>query len=404
MKTMTQHIKDLTSAEFEELSRMTYESRKLYNSALYIVKCHFEETNRYLGFLPLYHIIKTNEHYKNLNSKIAQQIIRLVDKNFRAFFALLAKKKRGEYTQPIHAPQYLPKDSKYLLVLPNDQISLINNKLKITKNLRIPFSYKINGTIKQIIIKPHRINKFYTMYIQYDETPITDPELDKQNCLAIDLGINNLVSCISNVGHSFIMNGRPLKAYNQLYNKRKATIQADLKIKNNQKWSNYLERLTINRHNYIDNYFNQTVSYIIKECLKNNIGTVVCGYNETWKQEVNMGKRNNQNFTNIPHWKFKRKLENKCKEYSIDFILQEESYTSKCSFLDNEGIHKHETYLGKRVKRGLFKTSKNLLVNADVQAAANILKKAVPNVQWIDGIVGCIVNPLMLKHCFNLKR
>jgi len=328
----------------------------------------------------------------------------LVDKDFKSFFALLNRKNRGEYGSSVHTPHYKKKDSRFNLILPNDQVSIIKNKLKITKNLKIPFKYEIQGTIKQVIIKPSKINHYFTIYIQYDEVPIVDPELNKANCLSIDLGLNNFVACISNVGHSFIMNGKPLKAYNQNYNKKKAKIQGELKIKNNKFWSNQLERLNINRRNYIDNYFNQTISYIIKDCLKHNIGTIVCGYNETWKQEINLGKRNNQNFVSIPHATFKQKLENKCKEYSITFIQQEESYTSKCSFLDKEEIRKHETYLGSRVKRGLFKTSKNLLVNADVQAAANILTKAVPKVHWTDGIEGCIVSPVMLKHCFNLPR
>ena len=146
------------------------------------------------------------------------------------------------------------------------------------------------------------------------------------------------------------------------------------------------------------------MNYIIKDCLEHNIGKVVCGYNNNWKQEINIGKRNNQNFVSIPHATFKQKLENKCKEYSIAFISQEESYTPKCSFIDNEPIMKHETYLGSRVKRGLFKTSKNILCNADVQAAANILRKVVPKVLWTDGIEGYIVSPVMLKHCFNLQR
>ena len=344
--------------------------------------------------------MKTNEHYKAMNSKMAQQILRMVDKNFRSFFALMTKKSRGEYNESVKSPHYKPKGSNYILVLPNDGISLKNNILKITKKLRLPFSYKIDGVIKQVIIKPSKIANYYILYIQYEEVKQTIPEPNKSNVLGIDLGLNNFISCVTNIGHSFIMNGRPLKAYNQFYNKRKAKIQSELEGKNKARWSKKLERLTLNRSNYIENYLNQSVALVAKHCIEFNIGTVVCGYNQTWKQGIDLGNKTNQSFTNIPFASFKRKLENKCGSLSIDFILQEETYTSKCSFLDKETVEKHETYLGKRVKRGLFKTLNGILCNADVQAAGNIIRKAVPNVRWIDGIEGCIVSPLVLKHCF----
>jgi len=382
---------------------MCTESRKLYNSALYVINGYFKETNKYLGYNEVYHIIKTNDHYKALPAKIAQQIVRLVDKNFRSFFALLQKKGRGEYAATVKSPKYLPKDSKYLLILPSDQVSLVKGKLKITNALRIPFTFNLKGVIKQVIINPHP-NNYYTICIQYDEVSNINLNLDKSKCLAIDLGLNNFASCVTNIGHSFIMNGKPLKAYNQFYNKSKAKIQSELKTKNNKHWSNRLSILNINRSNWINNYLNQTVSYIIKHCLSNNIGTVVCGYNETWKQKINLGSKTNQNFVLIPFFLFKRKLESKCNDHFIDFILQEESYTSKCSFLDNEPIEKQEIYQGKRVKRGLFKTSTNIICNADVQAAGNILRKAVPNALWYNGIEDSIVSPVKLKHCFNLQK
>ena len=190
------------------------------------------------------------------------------------------------------------------------------------------------------------------------------------------------------------------------YNKQKSKVQTELEIKNKKKWSNKLEILTINRKNYIDNYFNQTVSLVKKYCIKNQVGKVVCGYNKSWKQNINIGKVNNQKFTAIPYYLFKQKLESKLAEIGIEFVIQEESYTSKCSFLDNEPIKEHSTYAGKRVKRGLFKTSKGLLVNSDINGAANIMRKAVDVVS--EGlpkeIVGSIVCPVMLKNLFSVTN
>ena len=401
MKTLKQHIRKLNKEQFNQLRNYCFHSNSLYNCALYVVKEFYKETNKYIGFNKLYHELKTNYHYKQLPSKVAQQTLRLVEKNFKSFFHLLKLKLKGKYSQKVKEPQYHKKHDLFILILPSDQVSLRKNLLKITKNIKIPFTYPIEGKVKSCIIKPYG-NNYFTIHISYEENKKELFKLNKDNYLSIDLGINNFVSSFSTVGHSFIMNGKPLKAYNQFYNKQKSKIQSELKTKNNKNWSNKLNILTINRSNWINNYFNQTVAFIIKRCLEYNIGSIVCGYNETWKQESNIGRINNRNFNSIPFYLFKQKLESKCKEYGINFILQEESYTSKCSFLDEEILEHKEIYLGSRVKRGLFKTSKNLLVNADVQAAANILKKVVPNFKLNNGIKASIVKPLMLKHCFNL--
>ncbi|WP_082270381.1 IS200/IS605 family accessory protein TnpB-related protein [Leptospira interrogans] len=180
----------------------------------------------------------------------------------------------------------------------------------------------------------------------------------------------------------------------------KAKIKSELKIKNDKHWSKKLTWLENKRKWFIDNYFNQYVSYLIKHCNQNNIGNIVIGYNETWKQEINLGKKNNQNFTNIPYFLFKRKLENKCIEYGINFIQVNESYTSKCSSLDFESIEKQEKYLGRRIKRGLFKTSKGKLLNADVNGSLNILRKVVGD-DFIQPIADLMFNPIKIENNFN---
>lgn len=403
MKTLKQHIKKLNKEQYVLLREMCLNSNSLYNSGLYIVKNYFKETGKYIGYAQLYNELKQNKHYKFLPAKIAQQILRLIDKNYRSFFALLRKKNLGQYSDRVQEPRYKKSNNLYHLILPNDQINLIKQHLKITKNIRIPFSHKIDGEIKQAIIKPKLNGKYYEIYITYQENQMSKPELCSKNYLSIDFGIKNFVSCVSNVGHSFIVNGNPIKSVNQFYNKQKATIQSELEVKNKKKWSNQLSRITINRDNYINNYFNQTVNIVKKYCLKHKIGTVIVGYNEGWKQEVNIGKINNQKFSYIPFYKFKVKLENKLVELGIEVIFHEESYTSKCSFFDNEPIKKHENYVGRRIKRGLFKTQTGLLLNSDVNGACNILKKVVSNFNvnsLTDEIVGGIVHPLMLRNIF----
>ncbi len=399
MKTIRQHIKTLSKSQFLELKSYCHHSNSLYNSTLYLIKEHFKETNKHLGYLDVYKIMKNNIHYKSMFASNGQEILKLVDKNFKSFFRLLTLKNKGKYDKPINPPNYRKPGDMFNLIFNNQRARLKDNELMLTNTLKLKFTYKINGVIKQAIIKPNSKN-YFTLYLTYEETKNENINLDKNNYISIDLGVNNLASCFSNVGPSFIMSGKPLKSYNQNYNKRKAEIQRELKTKNDKHWSDKLSILTINRENYVDNYLNQTVAIIIKQALEYDTGNIILGYNQEWKQNVSLGKKTNQKFMSIPYYKFKQKLEFKCKENFINFITTEESYTSKCSFLDNEPVRKHKTYLGQRVKRGLFKTSKGKLINADLNGSANIMKKVVSNVVATNEIVAFIVKPIMFKNIF----
>jgi len=194
------------------------------------------------------------------------------------------------------------------------------------------------------------------------------------------LGLNNLMTCYDTKNNnSLIVNGKPVKSINQFYNKKRAYIQSKL-IKNHNKYnSNRLNNLTLKRNNKIQDYLHKSSRFIVNYCVKNDISNLVVGYNKEWKQEINIGKRNNQNFINLPHYKMLYMLEYKCKLEGINFIQNEESYTSKCSALDLETLNKHDNYLGKRVKRGLFITSKGIKINADLNGALNILRKVAPD-------------------------
>lgn len=398
MKTLKQHIKKLTKSQFIELSNMCKHSNSLYNCGLYVVNKYYEETNSYIGYNKLYHEMKNNEHYTSIPTKMGQQIIRLIDKNYMSYFSLLKQKKNGKYADNVNKPRYKKSKSEFILILPSDQISIKKNILKITRNLKIKFTYEIKGKIKQAIIKPNG-NKYYTLYITYEENQICNEIKDKNKILGIDLGLNNLASCASNVGPSFIINGKPLKSYNQFYNKIKTQCKSELKICNNKYSSNKLSKLEINRNNFIHNYFNQSISKIIKFCNEYNIGKLIIGYNETWKTEINLGSKTNQSFMNIPHYTFKEKLRNKCEENGIEFILTEESHTSKCSFIDNEKLCHKKEYLGRRIKRGLYISNTGIKLNADINGSCNIIRKVIPEFKY-EGIEDFIVSPMML-NLFN---
>ena len=206
---------------------------------------------------------------------------------------------------------------------------------------------------------------------------ITDSSLDKTSAIGIDLGLNNLMAITSNIGNvSNLVNGRPLKSINQYYNKKKAHLVSLLE-KGKLKSSKRLRRLEMKRTCKIKDYLHKTSRRIIELMEQNNIGTCFIGHNKEWKQEINIGSRNNQNFVSIPYSLLINMLRYKIEEKGGVLVELNEAYTSKCSFLDNEEICKHEEYKGKRVKRGLFLSSEGKALNADINGSLNILKRGI---------------------------
>lgn len=406
MRTIKQNLKQLNKEQFDMLKTYSKHSNSLYNCTLYVCKKFYQATGKYIGLKTLDKEMQSNFHYQQLPSFTAQEVVRLVDKNYRSFFALLNKKRSAEYSDKIQEPHFKKKGDFFILIFNNQRILKQVDKngqciLKLFKNLKLKFNYDLKGDIKQGIIKWNGNN--FVLYISYEQENEL-PKKDNQKYLSIDLGLNNFATCVTNVGQSFIINGRPLKSYNKFYNKQKAKIQSELEVKNKTKWSKKLSFIRNKKTRYIDNFMNNAVSYIVNKCKELQINTIVLGYNEGWKQEINLGKKTNQSFTNVPHGLFRSKLESKCEKEGINLKLQEESYTSKCSFLDGEYPEKHvdsegkDNYSGKRVKRGLFKTSEGFKVNADCNGASNILVKSIGKVvsELIKEIGVSIVTPKVI--------
>lgn len=244
---------------------------------------------------------------------------------------------------------------------------------------------------QQIRIVPQAYGYMCEIVYNYQEI---DLRLNKDYVVGIDLGLENLITLVNNIGLApIIIKGRMLKSINQFYNKINAQLQS---VKDRQCYTFVTKKqrkLLQTRNHKINDIFHKVSRKVIDYCKENDCGTIVIGYNEGWKQEVNIGKRNNQNFVQIPYLKLIRMIQYKAKLVGITVIVNEESYTSKCSFLDNESIEKHEIYAGKRIQRGLFRTSKGQLINADVNAGYNIVKKAVPNA-YAKGIAGLVLSPI----------
>ena len=354
-------------------------SKNLYNVVLYTIRQHWFETvnddtvkHKFLNYYDVWNILKKdNPDYKAIDSHAAQLVIKQVEANFSSFFSLLKLKKQGKYDKKVHLPTYLDKDG-YNVISFNQfkRRELKNGYVSLPKSKTLKFKVK-NTCLHFINIVPK--NDYIQVNFIYKKQ---EKELKKDNgkYMSIDIGVDNLATCFSNVGKTFIVDGKKVKHINQFYNKKIGEVKSELKKKNDKEKSHKTRQLTLKRNNKIDDYLHKTSRYIISQAASNDVRTIIVGHNKNWKQEVSIGKANTQNFVSIPFDKLIHELKYKGMLEGINVIEIEESYTSKCSALDNETIEKHDKYIGKRVHRGLFQ-SKDHLLNADVNGAINIMRK-----------------------------
>lgn len=390
--TMKQQVKQLTKEDYKNLKLLSHIAKNLANEAIYNIRQYYFQEGEYLNYQKNYALLKNSPNYKMLNSNMAQQILKEVDGSFKSFFGLLKLAKKGKYNfKDIKLPKYLPKDGFTTLVI--GFVRIKGNKLIIPysntfkkkhKSIEINIPPKLVGKkIKEIRIIPKSKARFFEIQYIYEVEEIQS-NVDKNKALAIDFGINNLATCVTSTGKSFIIDGRKLKSINQWHNKENARLQS---IKDKQgyksRYTNRQLKNTRKRNNRVNDYMNKTARTIINYCLENDIGNVVCGYNETFQRNSRLGKKNNQTFVNIPFGVLREKIEYLCELHGINFVKQEESYTSKASFFDrdiipvyNENNPKEYEFSGKRIKRGLYQTKEGKLLNADVNGALNILSKS----------------------------
>ena len=388
-----QQVKHLNKKEYNILRELCRTAKNLTNQAIYNIRQHYFQEKQYLRYEANYHEMKHLENYKLLNSNMAQQTLKDVDQMFKSFFALIKLAKQGKYNfKHIKLPNYLPKNGYANLIIgminiKDDMILTIPYSNTFKKKYESKIQIKVPKILKDKKIKEIQIiPKFNARFFEIQYTYKIQEEnikLNTNNALAIDLGINNLCACVTNTGKSFIVDGRKLKSINQFFNKQNAKLQS---IKNKQNIKSQTKQqylISRKRKNRVNDYINKTCRYIINYCLSNDIGTLVIGYNQSFQSKANLGRKNNQIFTQLPFGEIRQKLEFLCKQYNINYILQEESYTSKASFFDNDELPIYnadnpQTYefSGKRIKRGLYQTKNNYCFNADCNGALNILRKS----------------------------
>ena len=401
-------IRGLTKAEYFQLRELCFFSNCLYNVALYNVRQQFFKDKTYLRFEDNYRECKENDNYKLLQSNMAQQTLRAVDFAFKSFFGSVGKvksarppryrKKGGLYNLTITGNSMSIRDGYLTVPQSRTYASVLNNhriKIKVPKRL-------IGKNIKEIKIIPLYKGRAFKIAYCY-EVEEQDLQLNHNNSLAIDIGLDNLATCVTNFGTSFIMDGRKIKQINRNWNKRHAHLQSIL-MKQGRYSSKLLEQITLKRNNRISDHLKKTARYIVNFCIANDIRTVICGCNPDFKRGINLGAKINQQFTQISFGALRRQLENLCSRYGMNYIEQEESYTSKASFLDLDEIPVYTAqtpykgiFSGKRIKRGLYKSKSGRLINADVNGAANILRKSKQKVYFERLCMGLLDSPLRIR-------
>lgn len=386
LQRVERHIIKSSNKNFAIFKELSHNSKNLYNYCNFILRQSFIKDKKLIKEYDLTtQLAKENQiDYRSLPSSCSQQIIKLLYKNWKSFFKALKsyQKDKSKFTSNPKLPKYKRKDGHNIVVFTNQQVKV----LKTDSLIKLYFPKKYNNkelNIKPLITKTSSIKQVrilprttcFIVEVVYEIDKIETPKVNN-SFLSIDLGLNNFVTSIDNQSiKPFIINGKAIKSINQFYNKIKAKYQS-ISIKSNKLYSTTrLNNLALNRKNKLDNFMHKASDFIINHCIKYKIQTIIVGKNDKWKNEVNLGKKTNQNFVSIPFENFINKLAYKCENFGIKLITTDESYTSKCDHLANEKIGKHKNYLGKRVKRGLFKSSIGKYLNADINGAIGIARK-----------------------------
>ena len=421
MQLTERHMINNSHSLYKECDELCFKSKNIYNYATYLIKQEINKTREekenglrenihYLNYYDINKImIQTQQpDYVALPRKVSNQTLMVLDKNWKSFFKSICdyKKNPSKYNNKPKPPKYLDKTKgRFITIYEKGSISKKYLKHGIVSLSQTNIKIKTKQTFDNINMV--RIVPMLNQYVIEVVYTISDKELllNNNRYLSIDLGINNLATITTNIKEikPLIINGKPLKSINQYYNKHNSELKSILEKRNKRKQSKQINKLTIKRNNKINDYLHKASRHIVSLAKEKEINTIIIGKNENWKQNSNIGKKNNQNFVNIPHSRFIEMIRYKCEIEGINIILQEESYTSKASFLNLDNIPTYgkeggeTTFSGYRVKRGVYKLKDDKrTINADINGSYNILRKAIPNV-FADGIEGFAVIPEIVK-------
>lgn len=393
MRLVERHI--VKDNRFEDIC---LKSGLLYNYALFNVRQGIFDGNYLKEYEFSTKLCKENQFdFRNLPTTVSQQVIAQVFSSIRSWIRSKKEyeKNPSKFLSRPKLPKYKKRKKQNMVVFTTSACRLKNDGcIHFIKNIIQPIKTKIGeNKLCQVRIIPQAT--CYVVEVIYEKKE-QDLNLDKDNVLSIDLGLNNLCTCISNVGiRSFIVNGKIIKSFNQWYNKKRARLMSYIGDKGT---SRRLRQLNNYRNFWVEDHIHKISRFIVNYCICNNIGSLVIGLNKGWKNGINLGKKINQKFVEIPFYKLIDKISYKCKLVGIGFQTNEESYTSKVDHLAFEKLCKHDIYLGKRKKRGLFQSSIGKLINADINGAIGIGRKVFGD-SYVSRIIdsGLAFNPVRVN-------
>ena len=395
---------------------MCHLSKDVYNESLYNIRQHYFKEHVFLRYEANYPIEKLSENYKLLGANLAQQTMKCVDSAFRSFFALLKLAEKKQYSRDaIRIPHYLPKDGLYPIHIPESTMKedgtmiipmspAMKKKTETKITLHFP-PFIRDKKVHQIHIVPKQGGRWFEARYLFDAEYEEVTNLDETKALAIDLGVDNFATCVTSDNHAFIIDGIKLKSQNQWYNKERARLSS---IKDKQRIkgdTRLLSAITEKRNRQYQDFVYCSAKYIVNWCINHNIKNVVVGYNDGFQKSPNMLSKTKQLFCSIPYGQFKNRLRFLCDRHEINYIEQEESYTSKASFFDNDEMPiwnarnpVQGSFSGKRVHRGLYQRANGQLLNADVNGALNILRKSKLNqIQHLEQCRGEVITPSRIR-------
>ncbi len=395
------HIVKPSNEHFARLKEICHLSKNLYNHANFLIRKTFVSNRQWLRYERIEFLTRTNTEYPDYRAmptaQMAQQTLRALDSNWSSFFASIKewKKNPSKFTGRPRLPRYLPKEGYFVAVVTSQNARFKNDGL-------IHFPAAFGGfTLRPSNLPPGV--KLQQVRFEFDGVNIVTevvyrvpkPEALPANgrVMGIDLGVSNLAACVTNTGTGpMLFKGGPARDTNQYYNKKLAAIKSCAGKRNKNKKPKRATQLAKKRNHKINDYMHKVSKKIVDKCVEQDIRTIVIGKNKGWKVAPKMSKVSNQKFVAIPLARLIELIKYKAGLRGITVLTHEESYTSGTSFLDGELPKKKYYDKSRRKKRGLFVTNKGLKINADVNAAFQIMRKVFPKVSS-DGIEGVVLRP-----------
>jgi putative transposase len=411
MQLTEQHVIGRNDPRFAVIDEAAFKAKNLYNAALYIVRQSFIFESKYLNNKKMDKLMQRHEAYQALPRKVSQQVLKNLHENWVSFFKQCEayRKDPSKFTGRPKLPKYKHKtEGRHLLVYTLQALSVPALRQGIIQPSQLAIQVQTKqrpDSICEVRIAPR--NGYFVVEVIYEKEPV-QANVDPSFCVGIDLGVTNLAAIAANRAGFVprLVNGRPLKAWNQWYNKRMKELVNALPKEDRDRVTRQMERITNKRNQRVNHYLHAASRRVIDSLVEQGVGTIIVGKNPLWKQEANMGRRTNQNFVQIPHARFIEMLTYKAALVGIQVEVQEESYTSRASFLDLDLIpdykpddEKHYTFSGKRIgkRNRLYRTKDGRVICADVNGAYNILRKRRPDAFQAKGVAAYVVQPLRLE-------